>query len=31
MYYYLTSINPLPDLPDREEGVDGGDQDEGRY
>ena len=25
------SIGPLPDLPDREEGVDGGDQDEGKY
>jgi hypothetical protein len=25
------SIGPLPDLPDREEGVDGGDQDEGMY
>ena len=29
MYYYLTSVKPLPALPDKEEGVIKGNQDEG--
>jgi hypothetical protein len=31
MYYYLTSVKPLPALSDKEEGVIEGDQDEGMY